>query len=201
MCSSLGRPGEVEDQYASRVFTPRTSRARGTRVRLIRRWPDTVVAVIAVVVLPVLAATTLDDARTDHWQTDPVALTIVLSIMSWLIWNVGVRSRVVVWSTGVDVINGFVRYWLPWSSIDTSESTADVVIRLQDGSHVRPFATLGSPAGAVLGSRHQRKTLALLDSERADVPDESVRPQRRRYRPGLVSLVVTAGWVVLLGFA
>lgn len=176
------------------------SLVRGERLRVVRRVPEAVISVVGTAVFVVGAGTVANSAAPAHrWSVGLLAVYIVLVFVAWLCWNIGFRSRIVIWSGGLEVINGFVRHWLPWSSIDTAESRYDVVIRLKDGSYVRPLATLGSPAGAMVGSRHGGRTVALVNAERDDRSDEPEAPRRRFYRIGLVSLVVIAGLVFLFG--
>ncbi|HEV3361024.1 MAG TPA: hypothetical protein VG247_29745 [Pseudonocardiaceae bacterium] len=142
----------------------------------------------------------LSTARDHQWQASSVALGAGLAVFAWLVWNIAVRSSVGVWSDGVDVVNGFVHHWLPWSSIAVADSAVDVVLRLKDGAHVRPLSLLGSPAGTIiLGNRHQRGAVQALEAERRQRSDDENAQRTRRFELHWVSLLVIVVIVFGLG--
>jgi hypothetical protein len=174
---------------------------RGERLRIVRRRPDTVVSVVVTVGAMLVSGLTLSTARVNHWQPSGIAFAIGVWIFAWLVWNLGVRSRVGVWSGGLGVVNGFVHHWLPWSSIAVADSAVDVVLRLKDGSRVRPLSLMGSPAGAIIfGGRHQRNAAGSLEAERENRAGDEDEPRTRHYELRLVSLLVITAAVVGLGF-
>jgi hypothetical protein len=179
---------------------PRQDR-RGERLRIIRRRPDMVAGVVATAVFTLIGGFALATARDHQWQAGGVALGAGLVVLAWLTWNIVVRSSVGVWTDGIDVVNGFVRHWLPWSSIAVADSAVDVVLRLKDGSHVRPLSLLGSPAGTIiLGNRHQRGAAQALEAQRRERSDGENAQRTRRIEFHWVSLLVIAVIAVGLGF-
>lgn len=169
----------------------------GERIAVVRRWPDTVVAVISAAAAAVASGVILSTFRNDH-SGSSLGAGILAGVAAWLIWNVAARSRVVVWSAGVEVVNGFVRHWLPWSTIDMVQSRGDVIIRLRDGSHVRPLSSLGSPVGAFFGARHGPRASALIDAQRHQQSGALEAPRQRGIRLGLPSLVVIGAFITLV---
>lgn len=175
---------------------------RGQHLRNIRRRPDMVAAVVVTVLATLMGGVALSTAREHHWQSSGIALGVGTGVFGWLSWNILVRSRVGVWANGLDVINGFVYHWLPWSSIAVADSAVDVVLRLTDGKRIRPLSLLGSPAGAIIfGGRHQHGVTAALEAERGNRASADGGPRVRRYQLRLMSLLVIAAIVVALGFA
>jgi hypothetical protein len=174
---------------------------RGERLRIIRRRPDMVAGVVTTAVFTLIGGFAFSTARDQQWQAGGVALGAGLVVFAWLAWNIVVRSSVGVWSDGIDVVNGFVHHWLPWSSITVADSAEDVVLRLKDGSHVRPLSLLGSPAGTIiLGNRHQRGAAQALDAERQQRSDDESAQRTRCIEFHWVSLLMIAVIVVGLGF-
>jgi hypothetical protein len=174
----------------------------GRRIALIRHWPDTVIAWIVTAIGTVSSGATLQDNYNDHWHR-PVELffTLFFWALAWLVWNVLAMSRIAVWDAGVEVVNGYVRYWLPWSTVAVSESTVDVVIHLKDGSRIRPLSLLASPAsGLIFGGRHQRETAAALEAARIDKSNGGSETRIRRFEPRLISLIAISGVVAFLAF-
>lgn len=175
---------------------------RGERLRIIRRRADIAAGVLSTAGFTLIGGFALATAREHQWQAGGVALAAGLAVFAWLTWNIVVRSSVGVWSAGVDVVNGFVHHWLPWSSIAVADSAVDVVLRLKDGKRVRPLSLLGSPAGSIiLGGRHQRGVAQALEAERGQRSDDETAQRTRHIELRWVSLLVIAAIVVGLGFA
>lgn len=177
-------------------------RSRDDSAAVIRRWPDVVVAWVVTVVGTVASGATLQDNYNYHWRR-PVELvfTIFFWILAWLAWNILARSRVCIRVAGVDVVNGFVHHWLPWSCIAITESSEDVVVRLKDGSSVRPFSVLASPASSfVFSGTHQREIAAVLEAARLNVSNEQADSRSRHYESRIFSLLAISSVVAFLAF-
>ncbi|HEY0637235.1 MAG TPA: PH domain-containing protein [Pseudonocardiaceae bacterium] len=94
-------------------------------------------------------------------------LSLALTTVGWLVWQVGVHARIVVASAGVTVVNWVCRYEIPWSMVEHVPGGDGLRIVLADGREVRPAVGAHGVLGDVWGNRLQeRMRRAILDGLR-----------------------------------
>jgi hypothetical protein len=176
-------------------------RDRGRRIKVVRRRSDLVIGVVGVVLLTLLVDVLSAATPVERPVTTKLGHILIFAGVVWPMWNFAVKSKVTVWSTGLEVVNGYVRHWLPWSTVDFSFSTQDVGIRLKDGRQVKPLSTMGAPISAVFGNRHQRRTGDFFEEVRvAAAADDVGAVATRKFEFRLVSLGVILACMCFLAF-
>jgi hypothetical protein len=162
-------------------------RTRGARVRQLRRLPDFVVGIfLAVIVFPL---SSIQLASTQIGQR--IGFIVLATSISWLTWIFLVRSKVIVWESGLEVFNGFIYHWLPWSAIKVGGLGGGVSIILKDGRQIRPVSTLGTLLDILSGNRHQNDVLGLMaEARKSALERDSLLEVERRIKIRWVSLLV-----------
>ncbi|EWC60270.1 hypothetical protein UO65_4378 [Actinokineospora spheciospongiae] len=82
--------------------------------------------------------------------------TLVLSLACWGMWLAAGQSRVVVRSTGLEVVNMALRHRIPWAAVIAVVAKEDVLIHVRGSANVRPAAAGWSIAGNLRGNPQQR---------------------------------------------
>ena len=154
-------------------------------------WAFIVVAAFAAVLSLVAAASTLSD----HLQ-----VTVLLYLLAWFVWLVGVCPRVVVGDAGLVVVSWFVRWDVPWSAVRSVLGQRSVVIVLADGREITPSVGGTSVLSTLMRNVTQRRMLAVIEARRPAEPDDASVPVRRRIDlhplPFLIVLAVLVGLTV-----
>lgn len=178
-----------------------TSIERGRIILVIRRRTDLYVGIFVIVVCFLMINAYFSAPVFLGHRALAAVLAGVMCILAWLDWAFVVRSRVVVWESGVEVFNGFIYYWIPWPAIDSAAYKRGAAVQLKDGRLVRPLSTMGAPISVLFGNRHQRGISDLLEEYRRSADSgESVDAKRRSnfHLLSLIAFTVAAAILKLL---
>lgn len=101
-------------------------------------------------------------------------LTLMFVLAVWAVWHATVHPRIVVLTTGLLVVNWFVRHWIPWSAVKRLDVDNGLLIELDSGRTIRPASGGGSLGSAIRGHRVQRDMCRTIELARIAVPEPDV---------------------------
>jgi hypothetical protein len=82
----------------------------------------------------------------------------------WIIWSIGISSKVVINGDGIRVDNFFVSHIISWKDFDSFVLDSGIWLTKRDGSRVFLVGFGGSLFGALTGYRSMRQSLAILQA-------------------------------------
>lgn len=98
-------------------------------------------------------------------------LTLMFVLAVWAVWHATVHPRIVVLTTGLLVVNWFVRHWIPWSAVKRLDVDNGLLIELDSGRTIRPASGGGSLGSAIRGHRVQRDMRRTIEQARIAAPE------------------------------
>ena len=87
---------------------------------------------------------------------------IAVSFGCWLLWSLGISSKVIVSDDGIRVDNFFVSHIVSWHDFDSFVLDSGIWLTKRDGTRVWLIGFGGSLIGALTGYRSMRKGLVTL---------------------------------------
>jgi hypothetical protein len=130
---------------------------------------------------------------------DRVGFTVFTCLLAWGTWLVAVNSRVIIGDGRLIVINCFIEYDIPYSSIESLSPVGEVRIMLTNGWVVRPVIGSFSLISMLRGGTVQKRIAEKIESSRSTTSKVagSVNVCRKvRVYPGRF-LLLTAAFVGL----
>jgi hypothetical protein len=85
---------------------------------MVRRRSDLCIGIVVVATVTLMPDLLSTDSASQRQVMTKIGHILVFAAAAWLVWNFTVKSKVVVRSAGLEVVNGYVRHWLPWSAVD-----------------------------------------------------------------------------------
>lgn len=121
---------------------------------------------------------------------------IVIAASCWLMWSIGISSKVIINGDGIRVDNFFVRHIVSWKDFDSFVLDSGIWLTKRDGSRVFLMGFAGSLYGALTGYRSARKRLVILQKAGTRYRNAAGSwATRDTVRLGLPVLV---GWILIL---
>jgi hypothetical protein len=136
-----------------------------------------VVGVVIVALVALLIGFT-EPAASD--LSDQIPQVVVVWLVGWLIWLVGVTPRIVVSDEGLLVVNWFVRWDIPWAALRSVRGGRALAITLIDGQEIKPPVAGGSMVSTLAKNPTQRRMLAAIEARRPAMPDITSTEVKRR---------------------
>lgn len=120
----------------------------------------------------------------------------VLAVVGWVIWTIGISSKVTVSSDGIRVDNFFVSHIVSWKDFNSFVLDSGIFLEKHDGSRVWLIGFGGSLFGALTGYRLMQKRFEILtEAAKRFRNDQGSYATRDTVRLGLP---VLGGWILVL---
>jgi hypothetical protein len=121
---------------------------------------------------------------------------IAVGLACWLIWSIGVSSKVIISNDGIRVDNFFVSHVVSWKDFDSFVLDSGIWLTKRDESRVYLVGFAGSLFGALTRYRSMRKRLVILQEAGKRYRNAAGSwVTRDRVRLGLP---VLGGWILFL---
>jgi hypothetical protein len=89
---------------------------------------------------------------------------IAVAIVCWLIWRIGISSKVIISNDGIRVDNFFVSHIVSWKDFDSFVLDSGIWLTKRDESRVFLIGFGGSLYGALTGYKSFRRKLVILQA-------------------------------------
>lgn len=122
-------------------------------------------------------------------------------LILWMSWLVGANPKLVVTTSGLEVTNWFVQYWIPWRTIHWIQQSDEVVIHLRNGKKIKLVVGAWSLAGRFRANPQQLKIHELIDKARSSADDDPAADTEVLRKPGVHLIPAVAIFAAFVLFA